>query len=61
MAATTTALGARVLALYAAGTATRAQLDAAYARGWISDADYDAAINPPAPAEEPAPEEPVTP
>lgn len=54
----TNALGARVLGLYAEGRATRAQLDAAYARGWISEADYNAAI---APAEEPAPEEPVTP
>ena len=54
----TTALGARVLVLYAEGRATRAQLDAAYASGWISDEDYAAAI---APAEEPAPEEPVAP
>lgn len=59
MATTTNALGARMLARWAANppTCTRAQLDAAYNAGWISDADYQAAINPPpAPAatEEPA-------
>ena len=42
--ATTTVLGARVLALFKDGTATLAQLDAAFAKGWISQADYDAAI-----------------
>lgn len=39
----TTALGARYLARYAAGTATRAQLDSIYALGHISDEDYAAA------------------
>ena len=52
MATTTNSLGRRVLAMYAAGTASREQLDAAYARGWISDDDYAAAT---APAPEPAP------
>jgi hypothetical protein len=44
MATTTNALGARVLSMYAAGTATRAQLDQAYyQKGWISDSDYETA------------------
>jgi hypothetical protein len=49
----TNSLGRRVLAMYAAGTATREQLDAAHARGWISDADYAAATAEPEPTPEP--------
>lgn len=40
-AATTNVLGARVLQLYAAGSATRTQLDTAYyIKRWINEVDY---------------------
>ena len=49
----TNALGARMIARYKEGTATREQLDTAYDRGWISDEDYEAATTESAPEEEP--------
>lgn len=54
--AQTTVLGARVIALYVVGLATRPQLDSAYAKGWISTADYlEVTSEPEEPEGEPTP------
>ena len=40
-----TALGQRLLNLYAEGNATVEQLQSALAKGWITQAEYDEAVN----------------